>query len=97
LLGFSKHINWFGFVFSLGQPEQPEARQRSLDLLAIHRLAFRHRQRPHAQPLQTVYNADGNGFNVTSTLVWRHGAIVIDAGFTRADALPHRRQCAGRR
>jgi glyoxylase-like metal-dependent hydrolase (beta-lactamase superfamily II) len=43
----------------------------------------------HAQPLQMkVYNADGNSFNVTSTLVYGDKeAIVIDAGFTRADAL----------
>lgn len=43
----------------------------------------------HAQPLQMkVYNADGNSFNVTSTLVYGDKeAVVIDAGFTRADAL----------
>ena len=42
-----------------------------------------------AQPLQLkVYNADGNSFNVNSTLVYgEKEAIVIDAGFTRADAL----------
>ena len=43
----------------------------------------------HAQPLQMkVYNADGKSFNVTSTLVYGDKeAVVIDAGFTRADAL----------
>lgn len=42
-----------------------------------------------AQPLQIkVYNADGNSFNVNSTLVYGDKeAMVIDAGFTRADAL----------
>jgi len=42
-----------------------------------------------AQPLQVkVYNADGNSFNVNSTLVYgEKDAMVIDAGFTRADAL----------
>lgn len=42
-----------------------------------------------AQPLQIkVYNADGNSFNVNSTLVYgEKAAMVIDAGFTRADAL----------
>ena len=42
-----------------------------------------------AQPLTVkVYNADGNSFNVNSTLVYgEKEAIVIDAGFTRADAL----------
>ncbi|MEP7297504.1 MAG: MBL fold metallo-hydrolase [Burkholderiales bacterium] len=42
-----------------------------------------------AQPLAVkVYNADGNSFNVTSTLITgEKDAIVIDAGFTRADAL----------
>ena len=42
-----------------------------------------------AQPLTaTVYNANGNSFNVNSTLVYgEKEAIVIDAGFTRADAL----------
>jgi glyoxylase-like metal-dependent hydrolase (beta-lactamase superfamily II) len=42
-----------------------------------------------AQPLTVkVYNADGNSFNVTSTLIsGEKEAIVIDAGFTRADAL----------
>ena len=41
------------------------------------------------QPLTVkVYNADGNSFNVNSTLVYgQKDAIVIDAGFTRADAL----------
>ncbi len=35
-----------------------------------------------------VYNADANSFNVNSTLVYgEKDAIVIDAGFTRADAL----------
>lgn len=35
-----------------------------------------------------VYNADGNSFNVNSTLIaGAKDAIVIDAGFTRADAL----------
>ncbi len=42
-----------------------------------------------AQPLAVkVYNADGNSFNVNSTLlVGEKEAMVIDAGFTRADAL----------
>ncbi|MCH8619552.1 MBL fold metallo-hydrolase [Undibacterium sp. TS12] len=42
-----------------------------------------------ASPLQVkVYNADGNSFNVNSTLVYGDKeAMVIDAGFTRADAL----------
>jgi glyoxylase-like metal-dependent hydrolase (beta-lactamase superfamily II) len=42
-----------------------------------------------AAPLQVkVYNADGNSFNVNSTLVTgEKDAMVIDAGFTRADAL----------
>lgn len=42
-----------------------------------------------AQPLTVkVYNADGNSFNVNSTLVYgEKDAMVIDAGFTRADAL----------
>jgi glyoxylase-like metal-dependent hydrolase (beta-lactamase superfamily II) len=42
-----------------------------------------------AQPLTvTVYNANGNSFNVNSTLVvGEKEAMVIDAGFTRADAL----------
>jgi glyoxylase-like metal-dependent hydrolase (beta-lactamase superfamily II) len=42
-----------------------------------------------AQPLSVkVYNADGNSFNVNSTLVYgEKDAMVIDAGFTRADAL----------
>ncbi|MDP1977700.1 MBL fold metallo-hydrolase [Undibacterium sp.] len=42
-----------------------------------------------ATPLQVkVYNADGNSFNVNSTLVYgEKEAMVIDAGFTRADAL----------
>ena len=42
-----------------------------------------------AQPLQLkVYNADGNSFHVNSTLVTgEKEAMVIDAGFTRADAL----------
>lgn len=42
-----------------------------------------------AEPLQLkVYNADGNSFNVNSTLVYgEKEAMVIDAGFTRADAL----------
>ena len=42
-----------------------------------------------AQPLQLkVYNADANSFNVNSTLVYgEKEAMVIDAGFTRADAL----------
>lgn len=35
-----------------------------------------------------VYNANGNSFNVNSTLVYgEKEAMVIDAGFTRADAL----------
>ena len=44
----------------------------------------------HAQPPLTVkvYNADGNSFNVNSTLIYgQKDAMVIDAGFTRADAL----------
>jgi len=42
-----------------------------------------------AEPLSVkVYNADGNSFNVNSTLVvGAKEAMVIDAGFTRADAL----------
>lgn len=42
-----------------------------------------------AQPLTVkVYNADGNSFNVNSTLIYGDKeAMVIDAGFTRADAL----------
>lgn len=42
-----------------------------------------------AQPLTVkVYNADGNSFNVNATLVYgEKEAMVIDAGFTRADAL----------
>jgi glyoxylase-like metal-dependent hydrolase (beta-lactamase superfamily II) len=42
-----------------------------------------------AQPLAVkVYNADGNSFNVNSTLVYgEKEAMVIDGGFTRADAL----------
>ena len=42
-----------------------------------------------AQPLQLkVYNADANSFNVNSTLIYgQKEAMVIDAGFTRADAL----------
>lgn len=42
-----------------------------------------------AAPLNVkVYNADGNSFNVNSTLVYGDKeAMVIDAGFTRADAL----------
>lgn len=42
-----------------------------------------------AQPLTVkVYNGDGNSFNVNSTLIsGEKDAIVIDAGFTRADAL----------
>jgi glyoxylase-like metal-dependent hydrolase (beta-lactamase superfamily II) len=41
------------------------------------------------EPLSVkVYNADGNSFNVNSTLIYgEKEAIVIDAGFTRADAL----------
>lgn len=41
-----------------------------------------------AQPLQLkVYNADGNSFSVNSVLIsGEKDAIVIDAGFTRADA-----------
>ena len=43
-----------------------------------------------AQPLSVkVYNADGSSFTVNSTLVvGDKEAMVIDAGFTRADALP---------
>jgi glyoxylase-like metal-dependent hydrolase (beta-lactamase superfamily II) len=42
-----------------------------------------------AQPLTVkVYNADANSFHVNSTLVYgEKEAMVIDAGFTRADAL----------
>lgn len=42
-----------------------------------------------AQPLTVkIYNADGNSFGVNSTLVYgEKEAMVIDAGFTRADAL----------
>ncbi len=42
-----------------------------------------------AQPLTVkIYNADGNSFNVNSTLIYgEKEAMVIDAGFTRADAL----------
>lgn len=42
-----------------------------------------------AQPLTVkVYNGNGNSFNVNSTLVYgEKEAMVIDAGFTRADAL----------
>ncbi|MBT3069132.1 MBL fold metallo-hydrolase [Rhodoferax sp. U11-2br] len=42
-----------------------------------------------AQPLSIkVYNAGGNSFNVNSALVYgEKDALVIDAGFTRADAL----------
>ncbi len=42
-----------------------------------------------AQPLTVkVYNADGNSFNVNSTLLFgEKEAMVIDAGFTRADAM----------
>lgn len=41
------------------------------------------------QPLQIkVYNADGNSFHFNSTLVYgEKEAMVIDAGYTRADAL----------
>lgn len=44
----------------------------------------------YAQPPLTVkvYNADGNSFNVNSILIYgQKEAMVIDAGFTRADAL----------
>ena len=42
-----------------------------------------------AEPLTVkIYNADSNSFNVNSTLVFgEKEAMVIDAGFTRADAL----------
>ena len=42
-----------------------------------------------AQPLTVkIYNANGNSFNVNSTLIFGDKeAMVIDAGFTRADAL----------
>ncbi len=42
-----------------------------------------------AQPLTVkIYNANNNSFNVNSTLVYgEKEAMVIDAGFTRADAL----------
>ena len=41
-----------------------------------------------AEPLQlSVYQADDNSFNVTSVLVsGQHDAVLIDTGFTRADA-----------
>src|SRR5450830_1113047 len=45
---------------------------------------------PVTQPVLTlkVYNADANSFNVNSTLVMgAKDAILIDGGFTRADAL----------
>jgi glyoxylase-like metal-dependent hydrolase (beta-lactamase superfamily II) len=53
-------------------------------------LAFASASAAHAaEPLQLkVYNAYGNSFGVTSTLVvGATEAMVIDAGFTRADAL----------
>ena len=43
-----------------------------------------------AQPLQLkIYNGDANSFNVNSTLVYgdKEALVIIDAGFTRADAL----------
>ena len=42
-----------------------------------------------AQPLTLdIYNADGNSFHVNSTLVYGETeAMVIDTGFTKADAL----------
>lgn len=60
---------------------------RTTVLAATLTLAFSTAQA--AQPLQLkVYNADGNSFNVNSTLVYgEKEAMVIDAGFTRADAL----------
>lgn len=60
---------------------------RTTVLAATLALAFSAAQA--AQPLQLkVYNADGNSFNVNSTLVYgEKEAMVIDAGFTRADAL----------
>ncbi|UGA36727.1 MBL fold metallo-hydrolase [Chromobacterium haemolyticum] len=41
-----------------------------------------------AEPLKlSIYNADGNSFNVSSVLVsGEKDAILIDTGFTRADA-----------
>lgn len=42
----------------------------------------------HAELNVKVYQADSNSFNVTSTLVTgEKEAILIDTGFTRADAL----------
>lgn len=60
---------------------------RTTVLAATLAIAFSNAQA--AQPLQLkIYNADANSFNVTSTLVFgEREAMVIDAGFTRADAL----------
>lgn len=60
---------------------------RSTLLAASLAIAFTSAQA--AQPLAVkVYNADGNSFYVNSTLVaGEKEAMVIDAGFTRADAL----------
>lgn len=60
---------------------------RTTVLAATLSIAFANAQA--AQPLQLkIYNADVNIFNVTSTRVLgAREAIVIDAGFTRADAL----------
>lgn len=59
---------------------------RSTVIAASLAIAFTSAQ---AAPLNVkVYNADGNSFNVNSTLVYGDKeAMVIDAGFTRADAL----------
>lgn len=60
---------------------------RTTAIAATFAIAFTSAQA--AEPLQIkVYNADGNSFNVNSTLVYgEKEAMVIDAGFTRADAL----------
>ena len=44
--------------------------------------------KPSSSLQMKVYNADGNSFHANSTLIYgEKEAIVIDAGFTRADAL----------
>ena len=60
---------------------------RTTVIAATLALVFSHAQA--AQPLQMkVYNGDERSFNVNSTLVFGDKeAMVIDAGFTRADAL----------
>ncbi|MBM5572415.1 MULTISPECIES: MBL fold metallo-hydrolase [Deefgea] len=63
---------------------------RTTLLAATLALTFANAQAETAkQPLQMkVYNADGNSFHANSTLIYgEKEAIVIDAGFTRADAL----------